>query len=91
MPFRFQKVEASGIPRESAHKGGKVVSPTPAAFTPQETSMVLISVRECVDPTKIVQPEGIEHATYWPVEHCLNQLSATGPLSQVLLLMNHNN
>jgi hypothetical protein len=36
----------SQISRQSAHEGGKVVSPTPpAAFTPQEIFLVVISVR----------------------------------------------
>jgi len=52
--------------------------------------MVLISVRGWVDPTTIVQPEEIEHATCRLVGQCLNQLSATWSLSPVLLLMNHN-
>jgi hypothetical protein len=36
----------SQISRQSAHEGGKVVRPyAPAAFTPQEIFVVLISVR----------------------------------------------
>jgi hypothetical protein len=45
-PIGFQEVEAPRISRQSAHEGGKVVSPTHrAAFTPQEIFLVLISVR----------------------------------------------
>jgi len=45
----------SQISRQSAHEDGKGVSPT----HPQETFLVLISVRGWVDPRAIVRPEGI--------------------------------
>jgi hypothetical protein len=49
----------SQISRQSAHEGGKVVSPTHRPpFTPQEVFLVLISVRGWVDTSSIVQPEG---------------------------------
>ena len=47
MPGQAMKVPegwGSQISRQSAHEGGKVVNPTPAAFTPQEIFLVLISV-----------------------------------------------
>jgi hypothetical protein len=45
MPLGFQAVEAPRISRQSAHEGGKVVSPTHRPSLPQERMLVLISVR----------------------------------------------
>jgi len=52
----------------------------------QELLLVLISVRGWVDPTAIVQPEGlvrwrlqIETATFWLVGRCLTQLGLRVP------------
>jgi hypothetical protein len=50
----------SQISRQSAHVGGKVVSPTHRKpLPPQKIRLVLISVRGCVDPRAIVRPEGL--------------------------------
>ena len=52
----------SQISRQSAHEGGKVVSPThwpPLPPPSQEIFPVLISVRGWVDPRAIVRPEGL--------------------------------
>jgi hypothetical protein len=71
------------ISRQSAHEGGKVASPThrPPLPTPQEISLVLISVRGWVDPRAIVRPTGlcqwkisIQPATFRLVAQCLSQL-----------------
>jgi len=55
----------SQILKQSAHEGGKVVSPTqrpplpPPPPPPQDIFLVLISVRGWVDPRVIMQPEGL--------------------------------
>jgi hypothetical protein len=52
----------SQVSRQSAHEGGKVVSPThrpPLPPHPQEIFLVLISVGVCVEPRAIVRPEGL--------------------------------
>jgi hypothetical protein len=79
----------SQITRHSDHDGGKVVSPKHRPPPPPPHSkifLVLISVREWVDPMAIMRPEGlwqwkapltpwrIEPATFWIVAQCLNQL-----------------
>jgi len=47
----------SQISRQSAHEGGKVVSPTHRPPLPLETFLVLISVRGWVDPRATARPE----------------------------------
>jgi len=77
---------SSQISRQSAHESSKVVSPTHRPPLPQETFLVLISVRGWVHPRAVVWPEGlcqwktptppsgIEPATFRLVVECLNQL-----------------
>jgi hypothetical protein len=77
----------SQISWQSAHEGGKVVSPTHRPSLPaQEIFLVLISVRGWVDPRAIVRPKGlyqwkipmtqsgIETVTFRFVAQGLNQL-----------------
>jgi hypothetical protein len=50
----------SQISRQSAHEGNKVVtSKHRPRLPPQKINLVLISVRDRVDPTTIVRPEGL--------------------------------
>ena len=55
----FHEFWGSQISRQSTHEGGKVVNPTHWPPLPQEIFLVLISVRDWVDPRAIVWPEGL--------------------------------
>jgi hypothetical protein len=60
--LRVPGVWGSQILRQSAHEGGKVVSPTHRPPLPQEIFLVLISVKVWVDPRAIVRPALIQAA-----------------------------
>ena len=86
-PWGFQEVEASRY-QYSAHEGGKVSPMHRPPLPPflQEIYLVLVSVRDRVDPRTIVRPEGlcrqkfpmtpsgIKPATFRLVVKCLNEL-----------------
>jgi hypothetical protein len=79
------------ILRQSAHEGGKVVSPMHRPPLPREIFLVPISVGGWVDPRAIVRPEGIcqwknrvtpsgiEPATLRFVAQCLNHYATACP------------
>jgi hypothetical protein len=100
VPYRPRKAlrapggRGSQVFRQSAHEGGKVVSPKHRPpLAPQERFLVLISVRGWVDPRATVRPKrlcqwkipvtplGIEPATFRFVALCLNQLRHRDPIS----------
>jgi hypothetical protein len=74
----------SQILTQSSHEGGKIVSPTRRPPLPQEIYLILISVRDWVDPRATVRseglcqwkipmtPSGIDPATFRLVAQCLN-------------------
>jgi hypothetical protein len=86
--LRVPRYSGSQISRQSAHEGGKVVSPMHPLPLPQEISLVLIFVRGWVDPSAILRPEGlcqskipmtpsgIDPATFRFVAQCLNHWHA---------------
>jgi hypothetical protein len=57
--LRVPAVRGSQTLRQSAHEGGKVVSPTYRPPLPQEMFLVHISFRGWVDPRATVRPEGL--------------------------------
>jgi len=57
-PLGLKDVEALRISRQSAHEGGKVVSPTHRPPLSPRRSQVLVSVGASVDPRTIVWLEG---------------------------------
>ena len=92
------------ISRQSAHEGDKVVNHTHRSPLPPRKFLVLISVRDWVNPKAIVRPEElcqwkipvtplrIEPATFRLVAQCLNQLRHRVPaLYMIYLLLFHVN
>jgi hypothetical protein len=89
--LRVPGVWGSQILRQSAHEGGKVVSPTHRPPLPREIFLLLISVRGWINPRAIVRPEGLcqwkipvtpsglDPATFRFVEQCLNHYATACP------------
>jgi hypothetical protein len=96
--FRVPGGWHSQILRQSAHEGGKVVSPTHRPPLPQEIFLVLISVRGWFEPRTIVRPEGlcelrippswIDPASFRFVTQCLNQLLHRVPRGSLTVTIN---
>jgi len=84
--LKFSEVEALRFQDNWHMKVVRLSTLRTGRLYPQETFLVLISVRVWVDPRAIVRPEGlcqwkypmtpsgIEPATFWLVAQCLNQL-----------------
>jgi hypothetical protein len=81
----------SRILRQSAHEGGKFVSPTHRPPLPQEIFLVFISVGGWVDPRTIMRleglcqwkipmtPSGIDPTSFRFVAQCLNHCATVCP------------
>jgi hypothetical protein len=58
--LELQEVEASRISGQSAHEGGRAVSPTlRSPLSPRRYPWHSFLLRGCVDPRAIVRPEGL--------------------------------
>jgi hypothetical protein len=96
--LRVPEVWCCQILRQSAHDGGKFVSPTHRPPLQQEIFLVFISVRDWVDPRAIVRPEelrqwknpvtpsGIEPATFRFVARYLNHYATARPMTSLYSL-----
>jgi hypothetical protein len=83
----------SRISKQSAHEGGKAVSPTHRPSLTPRRLLALISVKGWVDSRDTMRPEGLSHwkisvtpsgiesATFRLVAQCLNQLRHRVPPS----------
>ena len=85
-PEGSRSLRGSQISKQSAHVIVKVVSPIHRQPLPQDTFLVLISVRGSLDPSFIVRPEGFfqlkipitptvyEKANLWIASQCFSQM-----------------
>jgi hypothetical protein len=59
-PLELQEVGVAIISRQSAHEGGKAVSPTHRPhLPPQEISLAVISFKTFIDASVMMGPEGL--------------------------------
>jgi hypothetical protein len=78
----LQEVEAHRISRQSAHEGGKVVSPTHRPPLPPGRTPVLISGSESTTGPKCGRKDKVNEKSRWPIGNRTRDLPACSALPQ---------